>query len=189
MDRDGHSPLHRTAWPRPHSPEGTVGRPAAEGRRGGTGRRGPGWGTIGLAAALVWGAPSVLGLGVLGLAYGLSRATGTMEVGMDRHPLLMLFFAGYALLFSPLLSWIGIGLALGPAVWLARRGTGWAGFLALGLLAGTLAGAMVPGFATLIAAVYGGLAALAFRWALGRMEPEVFAPRPPEEPPDAFTSN
>lgn len=149
--------------------------------REGAGPARPGWGTIGLAAVLVWATPCLLGILVLGLAFGISHATGTLELEMDRHPLLALFMAGYVLFFSPLLSWIGICLAILPAGWLIRRGrAGWRSFLLLGLLAGTLAGSMVPGFGTAIAAAYGALAALGFLWAVRRLQPR--AAKAPERP-------
>ena len=137
-----------------------------------------------LASLTVWLGAMVLGAAVTALATWLSALMGLGRPDEETaHPLLLLFLTGYILLFSPLFSWLGLVLAL-PAVWLLlRKGAGgWASFALLGAGAGTLAGLLIPGFLTLMASLFGLLAALAFRWVLALRRPEVFSPQP--SPPE-----
>ena len=137
-----------------------------------------------LASLAVWLGAVVLGAAMVALGTALSALMGLGAPEDDgAHPLVALFVTGYILLFSPMFSWLGIILAL-PAVWLLLRGGagGWASFALLGAGAGTLAGLLIPGFLTLMASLFGLLAALAFRWVLALRRPEVFSPQP--SPPE-----
>ena len=139
-----------------------------------------------LASLAVWLGALLLGVAVIAFATGVSALLGMGAPEDDAaHPLVALFVTGYILLFSPMFSWLGIILAL-PAVWLLLRGGagGWASFALLGAGAGTLAGLLIPGFLTLMASLFGTLAALVFRWVLALRRPEVFSPEPsPSELP------
>jgi len=104
-----------------------------------------------------------------GAAFGLSGSAGAT------HPLAALYLLDYILLFAPVLSWAGVLLALGPAWWLLRQNAGGrASFAALGLGAGGFAVSLFQGFEPLIAAVFGLLAALVFRWILFRLNQAIF---------------
>ena len=136
-----------------------------------------------LASLAVWLGALVLGAAMVALGMALSALMGLGAPEDDRaHPLMLLFVTGYIFLFSPVFSWLGILLAL-PAVWLLLRwgAGGWASFALLGAGAGTLAGLLIPGFLTLMASLFGLLAALAFRWVLARRRPEIFHAAPPPE--------
>lgn len=138
----------------------------------------PGWTVWVLASLAVWLAPLPLGLLLLALAHGLAAILSLDGAPDAAHPLLVMHLFGFVMFFSPILSWIGVLLALVPAWLLVRRGWGgWASFAGLGLLAGTLAGAMVPNFAAAIASGFGLFSALAFRWILFRLAPEIFTAR------------
>ncbi|MFN3954432.1 MAG: hypothetical protein ACK4LQ_08250 [Pararhodobacter sp.] len=138
----------------------------------------PGWKGWVLSSLAVWLAPLPLGLGVLVLAYGLGVLLSLDDMLDAAHPLVVVHVAGYLLFFSPLMSWLGLLLALPLAWFLVRRGWGgWASFAVLGLAAGTLAGALLPNFAPAVASAFGLLAALAFRWILFRLSPEIFTAR------------
>ena len=141
------------------------------------GHRALGWKDWAIATAVIWLTPIPLGIAVLALAYGLSALIGATSVPDATHPVLALFLLGYVLLFSPMFSWAGLVVAIAPAWGLLRLGRGgWASFLALGLLAGGLAGAMFQGFSGAMGAVFGMIAALAFRWSLSRLNREIFTP-------------
>jgi hypothetical protein len=118
-----------------------------------------GWRVWATAAALIWMIPCALGIAVLGLAYGAGI------VLPEGHALLAtLYILGFVLFFSPILSWLGLIIALPLAALLMARG--WAGrgsFAALGLATGLIAGAMVGDGYLLLGPVFGLLAALGFR--------------------------
>ena len=136
------------------------------------------WKDWAIASVVVWLGPLPLGVAVLALAYVLSALFGLESSEQSAHPLAALFIVGFILVFSPLMSWAGVLTALVPAWWLVRSGAGgWASFSALGVAAGTVAGSFFENFATAIAAVFGLLAALTFRWVLFRLRPEIFTAR------------
>ena len=136
------------------------------------------WRDWAVASVVVWLGAAPLGLGVLALAYLFSAVFGLSGATDMRHPLAALYVIGYILLFAPVLSWAGVLLALAPVWWLLRRGAGgWASFATLGLAAGTVAGTLFQGFAPGIAAAYGVLAALVFRWIFFGLHPAIFTTR------------
>lgn len=123
-----------------------------------------------------WIAPSMIGLVLIALATALSRG----GVAQDAGWLVGLLAAGWVLVFSPLLSWIGL-VALAPLFWLLLRAgrAGWASSMAAGALAGL--GAMVAltaigsGMAVLIVVPFGAVAALILRATLGWLAPGAMA--------------
>ena len=103
------------------------------------------------SAAALWVAPMLPGLGCLGAV-----------MLVPGEPALALWAIGMALVFSPLLSWIGWVLALPAALWLVQRGGfGWGQAALVGSAAGALAGQVVDSPAAL---PFGILALLALRW-------------------------
>ena len=143
------------------------------------GNRDASWKDWAIASVTVWLAPVFLGVAVLALAYAISTAVGATGSSSEAlHPVLALFLAGYVLVFSPMFSWAGLLVAIVPAWALLRLGLGgWASFLALGLVAGALAGGLFQGFSAAMGAGFGGLAALAFRRILSALKPEIFTTR------------
>lgn len=119
-----------------------------------------------------WIAPSMIGLVLIALATALSRG----GVAQDTGWLVGLLAAGWVLVFSPLLSWIGL-VALVPLFWLLLRAgrAGWASSMAAGALAGLAAmaalTAMGSAMAMLIVVPFGAAAALILRAALGWLAP------------------
>jgi hypothetical protein len=123
-----------------------------------------GWRSLTLAGAAVWALPVPLGVGLLMLALALGQVTGLDNSGAATHPLVAIHLTGWVMLFSPVLSWVGLIPALPVAGWMLRTGRGgWANFALLGLAAGVVGSWFVPGFSSLLAAAWGMLAALAFR--------------------------
>ncbi|MCC5988521.1 MAG: hypothetical protein JJT95_12630 [Pararhodobacter sp.] len=128
-----------------------------------------------IASVAVWLGALPLGAALVALAMAISAFLDLGPPDGSTHPLILPFVIGYILFFSPMFSWIGLLLALPPVLLLLRKGAGgWASFALLGAVAGTLGGLMIPGFVTLIAAIHGTLAALAFRWILKIRRPTVF---------------
>ena len=129
-----------------------------------------------IASVAVWLGALPLGAALVALSMAISAVLDLGAPDEGAHPLILPFVIGYILFFSPMFSWIGLLLAL-PLVWLLlRKGAGgWSSFALLGAVAGTAAGLMIPGFVTLLAAIHGTLAALAFRWILKIRQPEVFS--------------
>ncbi len=131
-----------------------------------------------LASVTAWLGPALPGLALLAMAFGASRLWGLSGGAEAAHPLAAVYVAGFVLVFSPVLSWVGVLVALVPAWMLLRRGWGgWASFGALGLVAGMLAGTMVQGFLPGLAAAHGVVAALLFRWVFCLIEPDIFTAR------------
>ena len=123
-----------------------------------------GWRPLLLAGAAVWALPVPVGAGLLMLALALGQLTGLDGTGAPVHPLVAIHLTGWVMLFSPVLSWLGLLPALPVAGWMLRSGRGgWASFALLGLLAGVVGSWMAPGFSSLVAALWGLLAALVFR--------------------------
>ncbi|MFN4157520.1 MAG: hypothetical protein ACK4GO_03820 [Gemmobacter sp.] len=121
----------------------------------------PGAGRLLVTAALVWAAPAALGLCLM---------TGALLLGRLQPDLaLPLWAIAAALLFSPLLSWIGWVLAL-PAVWLLldRGRFGWLPAALIGLLAGAIAAAITD---SELATGFGLVSLLALRALLPRTAP------------------
>ena len=136
------------------------------------------WKDWAIAAVAVWLGAVPLGLAVLALAYLLGTLPGLSGAPGVTHPLAALYILGYVLFFSPMLSWAGLLLALPPAWLMLRRGfAGWGSFGMLGLISGTLAGGFFDGFTPTVAGLHGLAAALAFRWILFRLSPEIFTAR------------
>ncbi len=115
-----------------------------------------------LAMAALWLAP--VGIGLLGLAltYGFGWLI-TSEAALG------LWLSAYALLMSPLFSWIGWLIALPAVMLVLHRGWfGWASAALVGIAAGASAGALAE---TAIALPFGLVAILALRAVLGRLVP------------------
>ena len=114
-----------------------------------------------LSVAALWLAPVLVG--VLGLTMFFVIGKTWAELGLG-----VWFFAN-ALTFSPLFSWVGWLIAL-PPVWAALRlgWFGWIGALAIGAVAGSVAGALVD---TEVALPFGIAALLVLRAVLGRVLP------------------
>lgn len=126
-----------------------------------------------LASVVVWLGTVPLGLGLAGLAYLASAGVSPPDPVELPRLLVALYLLGYLLIFSPILSWVGVLLALAPVWWLLRNGAGgWGSFAALGLGAGGVAGALFHG--VVIAAAWGLLAALCFRRILFLRRPGIF---------------
>lgn len=140
------------------------------------GHRAARWRDWAVAAGAVWVGASVLGIAVLAVTAAISAALGLAAPGGEgAHPLIVPFVLGYVLFFSPMLSWVGIALALpGVAVLLARGWGGWASFLILGLVAGAVATIPFAGFGTWVGMGFGGPAALAFRRMFVWIRPSAF---------------
>ena len=131
------------------------------------------------AITLVWFGPFLLGIGLASLSLLLTLALGAgadLSRGLD--PLAALFAAGWVLLVSPLVAWVGILPAL-PATWaLLRLGYGgWAGFALLGAAAGGPAGALVTGGSGGVGALWGAAAGVAAHRLLAFLRPQIFTPR------------
>lgn len=105
-------------------------------------------------AAILWAAPVLLGA----LLYGVATLASPGEAALG------LLAIAIALIFSPLLSWIGWAFAL-PAVWLLlRRGMfGWLPAGIVGLASGAVAGALTD---SAVAIPFAILSLLALRAAL-----------------------
>jgi len=144
-----------------------------------------------LASVTVWLGAPVLGAGLLLLTFPLTGALMTLTGNPDSDgpaaaAFLLLLYMSYALIFSPVISWAGLGLAI-PAAWmlLARGLGGWSSFLVLGLVAGGLAGLLLPqvvGFfdtaeGSLTGAAFGASAAPVFRGVLFLRRREIFTAR------------
>ncbi|HMO08036.1 MAG TPA: hypothetical protein PKD10_10370 [Paracoccaceae bacterium] len=87
------------------------------------------------SAAILWVAPMLPGALCLGTMMLVGGDTG-MAIGS----------VGLALVFAPMVSWIGWALALPPALWLMRRGEfGWMQAALTGAAAGMIAGWIVSG--------------------------------------------
>lgn len=118
-----------------------------------------GWRVWAMSIALIYLGPMALGLGVLALAYvaGLALPEGS---GL----LASLYIGGFILFFSPILSWVGLLVALPLAAVLMARGVaGWGSFAVLGLIVGGVAGAALGDGYLFIAPLFGVLAAVTFR--------------------------
>lgn len=122
------------------------------------------WGKIVQAIGLLWLAPVVVGLIGLALFMVIIRlGTGAGDSAM------VLWTVSYALMFSPLFSWIGWALALLPVMVAVSRGWfGWGSAALIGLAAGLVAGAVVD---SEIASAFGFIALVALRGLMGRMLP------------------
>lgn len=140
-----------------------------------------------IAAGVAWIAAPVLGLVLLALG---TLALGLVQTGARPSAaataLGWVYGAGFALVWTPMFSWIGMVLAMPLAMRLVRGGrVGLAGFALLGLAVGALCGAGIAaaagGTAVGVWAGFGALAglvgALVFRSALFRLEPEIFTTR------------
>jgi len=140
-----------------------------------------------IAAGVAWLAAPVLGLVLLALG---TLALGLVQTGAQpstaARVLGWVYGAGFALVWTPMFSWIGMVLAVPLAMRLVRAGrVGLAGFALLGLAVGALCGAGLTaaaggtavGFWAGFGALAGLVAALPFRWALFRLEPEIFTNR------------
>lgn len=138
-----------------------------------------GWRTWLLASVVVWAAPFVLGLGLVGLAYLVSRIFGLSHGEGALHPLAPVFVVGFILMSSVIISWLGLILALLPAWGLLHKGRGgWASFALLGAGTGSVVGLLVHGFMPLaLTAVHGVFAALVFRWIFSWIDPGIFTAR------------
>ena len=119
------------------------------------------WRALGFAVVALWLAPMALGLAGLLLFAMLSQPAPEIALG--------LWFGSYALLLSPVFSWIGWLIAL-PAIATAlwRGWFGWITALAVGAGAGGLAGAVVESALSL---PFGMIALGALRAGLGRQVP------------------
>lgn len=119
------------------------------------------WGKLLLWVAGLWIAPVPIGWLGLALFGGLTQTSA--EVGLG------LWFAANALTFSPLFSWIGWLIALPPVALALQKGWfGWAVAAAIGIIAGSIAGAVAD---TELALPFGLVAVLILRAVLGRVLP------------------
>lgn len=120
-----------------------------------------GWRVWAMATALIWLGPVVLGLVLLALAYALGAG---MDATGGHGALGTVYITGFIFFFSPILSWIGLLVALPAAAWLMSHGLGgWASFTLLGLVVGLVAGLGLGGGYVFLAPLFGALAALIFR--------------------------
>lgn len=142
------------------------------------GQRLLGWRDWLAALLVVWIAPALLGAGLVGLGmlFGGPEFREAADAGASQA-LIVLFLLGYVLLFSPVLSWIGLLIAL-PLVWMLLRFglAGWLNMASMGAIAGLLAAGAVQGFHPLLPMVFGTLAALGFRAMLRARKPQAFTP-------------
>ena len=124
------------------------------------------WRKLTATVGMLWLAPVTLGLVGLFIFATISKVSDDFE---SADALLALWFYSYALLLSPLFSWIGWLLALPPVALALKRGWfGWGAAMMIGAAAGALAGAVAD---TELALPFGILALLALRAALGRVMP------------------
>ena len=120
------------------------------------------WPHLLLSAGALWVAPVALGLGGLALGAAMGRMIGG-------EPALVLWFHAYALLLSPLFSWVGWLIALPPVASALHGGWfGWASAAVIGAASGAVAGALTE---TELALPFGLVAILALRAVLGRLLP------------------
>jgi hypothetical protein len=134
-----------------------------------------GAGAWALALVGTWSLPPLLGLALAAAAMGLGSLTDSMA-----HGLLALHAIGWILIYSPILSWMGL-IPLVPLAWmLLRHGrAGWASIMVAGVVAGMAA--LVPlsaiggGSAAGIVLPFGAFSALVLRAILARVAPTAFA--------------
>jgi len=124
------------------------------------------WARLLGSVAALWVAPVALGLAGLMLFIAANRLLDG-QGGADI--VLGLWFFSYALVLSPVFSWVGWLIALPPVALAVHRGWfGWGAAALIGAAAGSIAGAAVE---TEIALPFGVLALLALRALLGRVLP------------------
>lgn len=136
-----------------------------------------GWRDWAAGLVLAWVAPAAMGLAVLGLALALGRSGAPVEPVRGASMLLSLHGAGWLMLVSPLLSWLGLVLLVGPAWVLLRLGlAGWVNMAAAGMAAGALAGGTIPGFVPEVAALFGAAGGAILRMVWGWTVPAALVP-------------
>lgn len=92
-----------------------------------------------------------------------------------QEPVSYIFGLGWVVLFTPMLSWIGL-LISAPLVWaVLRLGLGgWVNFLLGGALAGALAASFLDGMHALFPASVGAVSGVTCRLVFNWLRPEVF---------------
>jgi len=128
--------------------------------------------------AATWIVPVPLGLMMLVLPLLYMWPFEALGWPIPAHdPVSYVFGLGWVVLFTPMLSWIGILISV-PIVWsVLRMGLGgWVNFLFGGALMGALAASMLDGMHALFPALVGAFSGVICRIVFCWLRPEVFDP-------------
>ncbi|KPQ07980.1 MAG: hypothetical protein HLUCCA12_02605 [Rhodobacteraceae bacterium HLUCCA12] len=140
-----------------------------------------------IAAGVVWAAAPLAGILIVMIS---TPILGVLDTGQAASPALIALgwvaFSGFSLIYAPFFSWLGFLIAVPVAAWMVRSNrASRIGFAVLGATIGAvlgagfivLAGGTAVGFWAVYCAGFGLLSALAFRFVLSRLEPEIFTAR------------